>query len=135
MTAEEYVSRIKKIDSMIKNRLRDHARWVGVAEGIGGASVGEKVQAPRNLQKIPDAICNYIDIENEIRALRQERQEIINTLEQLSTYEYEVLYKLYVEDSTLKEVAYAFRKSYEWAKTWRTKGLNHLQEILDKKGG
>lgn len=135
MTAEEYVKRIRKIDIIVKNKLSDHARWVEVAEGLGGASVGERVQAPRNLQKIPEAIGKYVDIEGEIKALERERQEIINTLENLPTCEYEVLYMLYVQEDTLKEVAYHFGRSYEWAKAKKRKALRLLQDILDKKRG
>ncbi len=135
MTAEEYVKRIRKIDIIVKNKLRDHARWVGVAEGLGGASVGEKVQSSRNLYQIPNAIGNYIDIEGEIKALERERQEIIHILEKLPTCEYEVLYMLYVQEDTLKEVAYHFGRSYEWAKAKKRKALRLLQDILDKKGG
>lgn len=135
MTAEEYLGLIKKIDAIIVNKLRDHARWVEVAEGLGGASVGERVQSSRNLQQMPTAIGNYIDIEGEIRALKQERQEIIHTLEQLPYPEYETLFLLYVGDQTLKEVAYYFKKSYDWAKAKKRTALQHLQEIIDEKRG
>lgn len=135
MTAEEYIMRVKMIDAIIKNKLRDHARWVEVAEGLGGASVGERVQSSRNLQQMPTAIGNYIDIEGEIRALKQERQEIIYTLEQLPYTEYETLFLLYVGDQTLKEVAYYFKKSYDWAKAKKRTALQRLQEIIDEKKG
>lgn len=135
MTAEEYLGLIKKIDAIIVNKLRDHAKWVEVAEGLGGASVGERVQSSRNLQQMPTAIGNYIDIEGEIRALERERQEIIYTLEQLPYTEYETLFLLYVGDQTLKEVAYYFKKSYDWAKAKKRTALQHLQEIIDEKKG
>lgn len=133
MTAEEYVRRIRKIDMLVTNKLREHARWVGVAEGLGGASLGDRVQASRNLQRIPDAIVNYIDLEDEIKALELERQRIMQTIEKLPAYEYEVLYMLYVKDCTLKEVAYHFKRSYDWAKARKKKALKLLQKILDKK--
>lgn len=135
MTAEEYVRRVKMIDAIIKNKLRDHARWAEVAEGLGGASVGERVQSSRNLQQTATAIGNYIDIEGEIRALKQERQDIIHTLEQLPFTEYETLYLLYIGDQTLKEVAYYFKRSYDWAKAKKRTALQHLQEIIDEKKG
>lgn len=135
MTAEEYLGLIKKIDAIIVNKLRDHARWVEVAEGLGGASVGERVQSSRNLQQMPTAIGNYIDIEGEIRALERERQDIIHTLEQLPFTEYETLFLLYVGDQTLKEVAYYFKKSYDWAKAKKRTALQHLQEIIDSNKG
>ena len=131
MTAEQYLNQIKKLDTMIRNRLKDYHRWVELAEGIGGASVGDRVQATRNLHKGADAIGNYIDIENEIHALKAERQAIIKTIEQLPTTEYDLLYQHYVNDCTMKELAYHFDKSHEWVKVKRREALKHLQSVLD----
>lgn len=131
MSAEEYLDHIKKIDSMIKNKLRDHARWLEVADGLGGAALGERVQSSRNLHRGSDAIDTYIDLEREINALKQKRQHIINTIERLPNVEYEVIYKLYVETYTLKEVAYHFGKSYDWVKRHKHNALELLQNILD----
>lgn len=131
MEAEVYLDRIKKIDSMIKNKLRDYARWVEQADGLGGAALGERVQSSRNLHRGADAIGNYIDIEREIAALKQERQTIIQTIEQLPAAEYDVIYKLYVEDYTLKEVAYHAGKSYRWVKLKKNHSLLLVQSLLD----
>lgn len=135
LTAEEYLGLIKKIDAIIANKLQDHARWVEIAEGLGGASVSEKVQSSRNMQQTATAIGNYVDIEKEIKDLNRERQEIIRTIEQLPFPEYETMYLLYVRDFTLKEVAYHFKRSYDWAKAKKRTALQHLQEIIDEKKG
>lgn len=132
MNAETYLDRIKKIDSMIKNKLRDYARWVEVADGLGGAALGERVQSSRNLHRGSDAIDTYIDIEREINALKKERQSIIATIEQLPSTEYDVIYKLYVEDYTMKELAYHAGKSYDWVKSKKKHGLELVQGLLDK---
>jgi DNA-directed RNA polymerase specialized sigma24 family protein len=131
MTAETYLDRIKKIDAMIKNKLRDRARWVEIAQGLGCAAVGERVQSSRNLHRGSDAIGNYIDIDREIDALKQERQEIIQTVERLPSAEYDVIYKLYVQDFSMKEVAYHNKRSYDWVKDKKRKGLDILQGILN----
>lgn len=131
MTAEQYLDQIKKIDAMIKNKLRDHERWVGIAGELGGASVGERVQTSRNLHRGSDAIDTYIDIESEIRALKQERQAIIRTVERLPSTEYEVIYNLYVQDYSIKEIAYQKKKSYRWVRYRKEDGLKHLQELID----
>jgi DNA-directed RNA polymerase specialized sigma24 family protein len=131
MKAITYLERIKKIDSMIRNKLRDYDRWVGVAEGLGGASDGERVQSSRNLHRGADAIGNYIDIEAEIRSLRRERQEIIETIERLPSTEYDLVYRLYVQDYTMKEIAYQLGKSYEWVKLKKRRALLLVQALLD----
>lgn len=66
MTAEKYLEQIKKIDAIIVDKLNDHKRWVELATGLGGFSVGERVSATRNLHKGADAIGKYIDLEREI---------------------------------------------------------------------
>ena len=132
MTAEQCLQQIKRYDYIIANKLKEYRRWVEVADGMGGFSVGDKVQSSRNLHKGADAISNYIDIEREIDELKKKRQELINTLQLLSPIEYDILYKLYIEDYVLKELASEFHKSYAWVKEKKRKALKHLQDILDK---
>jgi DNA-directed RNA polymerase specialized sigma24 family protein len=132
MTAEKYLQRIKQIDAIIVNKLNDHKRWVELAEGLGGFSVSERVQSSRNLYKIPDAIGRYIDIENEISALKRERQAIIKTIERLPPTEYDLIYKLYVQDYTMKEIAYHRGKSYEWVKIKKRVALRLVQGMIDE---
>lgn len=133
MTAEKYLEQIGKIDSVIINKLNDYRRWVEIAEGIGGFSVGERVQTSRNLHRGADAIGNYIDIESEIKALREERQRIIDTIEMLPCDEYKVIYKIYVEGYMLKEIPSLLNMSYDWAKQTKRDGMQRIQDILDKK--
>lgn len=135
MTAERYLMQIKKIDAIIVNKLKDHRRWVELAEGLGGFSVGEKVQSSRNLHSGADAIGRYIDIEREIDELKLKRLAIIADIERLPPEEYEIIYKLFVEDRTLKEIAYEKRRSYEWVKVRKRRGLDILQRLIDKKEG
>ena len=131
MTAETYLDRIKKIDAMIKNKLRDRARWVEIAEGLGCAAVGERVQSSRNLHRGSDAIGNYIDIDREIDALKQERQKIVEEVERLPSDEYDVIYMLYVQDCSMKEVSYLKKKSYDWVKAKKRRGLELIQAMID----
>lgn len=131
MQAENYLDRIKKIDSMIQNKTRDHQHWVEVADGSGGSAIGERVQTSRNLHRGADAIGRYIDIEREIEVLKQERQEIIETIERLPSTEYDVIYKLYVQDYSMKEIAYIKKKSYDWVKRKKRWALEFIQAILD----
>lgn len=135
MDAEKYLEQIKKYDAVIINKLNDHRRWVELAEGIGGFSAGERVQSSRNLQKIPDAIGRYIDIEGEITELKRKRQAIINDLEKLPLEEYTILYRLYVEDGSLKELAYDLKKSYDAIRKQKARALQLLQGVIDKKEG
>ena len=132
MVAEQYLDRVKKIDTMLKNKIRDYHRWMEIAEGLGGGSLGERVQTSRNLHQLPAALGCYVDLEEEIRSLKQERQEIIKTIERLPSTEYDLIYKFYVQDYTLKELAYHFGKSYDWVKLKKKHALMLVQTMLDE---
>lgn len=132
MTAGEYLDQIKKIDAIIANKSEEYRRLVELATGLGDFSVTERVQSSRNLKQIPNAIAKYIDIEREIDELKRKRAEIIKTIEQLPSIEYKIIYMLYVEDYTRKEIAYQFKKSYEWVKKQRQKALKHVQQMIDE---
>lgn len=133
MTAEQYLRQIRKLDAVIVNKLKDHRRWVELAEGVGGFSVGERVQSTRNLHKGADAIGRYIDIETEINELRAKRNGIVAVIEELPPDEYQVIYKEYVEGYMLKELPSKFKRSYDWCKRKKRDGMAMIQEILDKK--
>lgn len=132
MNAEKYLERISKIDSLIRNRIEDHEKWVVIAEGLGGGQ-SDGVQASKNLHKTSDAIGRYVDIEREIYSLRQERKEIIDTIEKLPNAEYSVIYALYVSNLSVKEIAYQFHKSYEWVKKNKKNGLSLIQLLIGEK--
>ena len=131
MEATRYLERIRKIDSMLENRIEDYQRWLEVAEGLGGESLGDRVQTSRNLHRGADAIGQYIDIEKEIEALQLERLAIIRTIERLPQPEYDVTYRIYVAGQTLKELAYTFKKSYDTVKRWKNNALMLVQGMLD----
>lgn len=131
MEAERYLDRIKTIDAIIDNKLSEYQRWVCVADGMGGASIGDRVQTTRNLHSSADAIGRYIDIEREIEALRFERHRILETIEQLPSTEYVLIYKLYVQSYSMKELEFFFGMSYEWVKWKKKHALMLVQDILD----
>ena len=134
MTAERFIQRVRHIDMILANKLKEYKRWVDTAEGLGGFSTGDRVQSSRNLQKIPDAIGRYIDLERDIEKLKRERSDILRVLESLPSEEYDLLYKLYVEDFKLKELAYFYKRSYDWAKKKKRLALRDLQRLLDERG-
>ncbi len=133
MIAEQYLKRIKKIDALVANKKSECARWGEKAEGLGGFSSSEGVQFSRNLQRSQDASDHRMDLEREIKLLERERESIIKSLEQLPTIAYDLLFKLYVEDWTFKELARHFGKSYDWVKRKKKTALGLLQKLLDEK--
>ena len=133
MNAEQYLDRIKKIESLVRARLIEHARLVEIAEGIGSATIGERVQSTRNLHKSADAIGSYVDLEREIAEMEQERREILYTIERLPSAEYDVIYDLYVADKQYKEIAYERKRSMDWVRYHRQRGIDMIQAWLDER--
>ena len=137
MTAKEYLSQIKKLDTLIDNKLAEVAHWKAVASGTTSRSEGERVQAMGSNQKMADAVARYMDMEAEINAdidrLVDIRQEVIKTIEQLPWIEYDVLHKIYVQGKEFWEVADSHEKSYSWTTTIHGRALTNLQKILDER--
>jgi DNA-directed RNA polymerase specialized sigma subunit len=145
LRADEYLDQIAKIDAIVINKSEEskklddeYKRLKALASGLGGFSVSERVQSTRDLQKNAHMIIDYVDIEQEIKKimreideLKRKRAEIIKNIERLPSAEYKVIYALYVKDFTLKEVAYNCKKSYEWAKEKKRKGLTLIQTMID----
>lgn len=133
MRAEQYLERIKKIDALIEVKKEDSSRWFGIAAGLGGFSTSDAVQSTKNPHKMADAVTKRIEIENEIKALEAEREDIFKTLERLPSAEYMVLIKYYINGDRIKQIARRFGMSYDWAKKKKAAALDHLQAILDEK--
>ena len=133
LNAEHFIKRINKIDALIFNKRKQYQRLVDVAEGMsGGFSVGDRVQSSRNLYKSADAVASYVVIEQEIDKLLDEKGGILAVLERLPEKEYRILYAYYVEEQSLKEIAFEHKMSYEWAKKKKHDALVRLQRLLDK---
>lgn len=147
MRAKEYLLQLGKIDRLIENKIAEMEHWKAMAAGTTAYSetvkIGnemhavEKVQSSGNRYKMEDAVLKYIETSNEINSevdrLVYTRKEVINTIEQLKTDEYDILYKIYVQGKTFQEVAEDKTKSYSWVTSKHGRGLASLQRILDER--
>lgn len=139
MNAKEFLRQIKKLDTMIENKLIEVKQLKDLACNISPNLSGERVQSTPNPQRIADAIGKYIDLENEINRnideLVDAKREVLGVIEQLSATEYDILHKIYVQNLTLYDVADAYDKTYSWVTTIHGRALKNVQRILDKRGG
>lgn len=133
MKAEQYLKQIGKIDRLIENKRREQIRCDEMASSMGEFSTAERVQSTPNHHKMTDAIDRSVDLGIEIKVLKNQRAEIIKTLEELPENEYDILYAVYVDRLALKEVAGKLRKSYSWVSHNKSIALKGLQKILDCK--
>ena len=128
--ADEYLRQLRHIDVCVRNLMIEYNHWCEIAEGFGSFSAGDKVQGSKNLQQIPDAIGRYIDIEREVEHLKQKRLEILDVIGQLPTDEYDVLYRVYALGQPLKDIAYDYKRNYDWVKVTKRQGLERVEHIL-----
>ena len=134
---KKYLLQIKKIDKVIENKISEAQHWKEVALGTTAYSDGERVQSSGSLQKMSDAICRYVTIEEEVNAeidnLVKLRKEIIATIEKLPVTEYNVLFQIYINHKDFQQVADAEDKSYSWVTTVHGRALKNLKDILDER--
>lgn len=137
MNAKDYLLQIQKLDKLIENKLQEVAHWKAVATGTTVCSEGDRVQSSGSKQKMADAICRYMQMEDEINAaidrLVDTKQEIIETIEQLSTNEYDLLHKIYVQGMEIYEAAIEMKRSYTWGTTVHGRALANVQKILNER--
>ena len=137
MKAKEYLLQIRKVDRLIENKVAEIDQWKAIATGTTAYSEGDRVQSSGSKEKMADAVARYLDMENEINAdidrLIDIKQEVISTIEQLQTDEYDILHKIYVQFKSFQEVAAEKGKSYSWVTSKHGRGLASLQRILDER--
>ncbi len=135
--AKEYLLQIRKLDTLINNKIAEVEHWKDVAYGVGTFSEGERVQSSGNKQKMASAIERYTDIQAEITAdidkLIDLKQEVIKTIEQLPVAEYDLLHKVYVQGWTLDMVAEVNDRSRSWSDTVHGRALVSLQRVLNER--
>lgn len=135
MKAKEYLQQVSKLDKMISNKLIEVAQWKAIATGTTASSEGERVKSSSSQQKMENAVCKYVTIQEEIDEyidkLIDTKKDVISTIEQLPVAEYDLLHQVYIQGKTLDDVADANDKTYSWATTIHGRALKHVQDILD----
>ena len=138
MDAKAYLSQVKKLDLLIKNKLIEKQQWKDIALGITANMDGERVQSSGTKSKMTDALDKCIDIETEINSLIDKlidtKKEAIAVIERLSSpLQYDVLHMYYIQFVTLQEIADKYGMSYDWAKQAHKRGLKNVQRIMDER--
>lgn len=140
MKAIEFLRQVDKLDRLIANKIIEMERWKALAMGTSVSTEGERVQSSGSKQRMQDAVCRYITIEEDINQyideLVDKKQEVISTIEQLPTNEYDILHKIYIQHIRLHDVGESWdgeTRSTTWVKKVHRKALISLQRILDER--
>ena len=137
MKAIDFLRQVDKLDRMIANKQYEVEKWKALAMGTGVSTEGERVQSSGSKQRMQDAVCRYVSIEEEINqfidGMVKIKQNIISTIEQLPTNEYDILHKVYIQHIRLHDVAEGETRSLTGVKKIHRKALISLQKILDER--
>lgn len=87
----------------------------GVSDKVGNLSAKILMKE----QEIDHVIDTYVDL----------KDEIISQIEKLPADEYEVLYKFYVLDEGLFDIADSREQSVDWIKKLKWRGISHIKVI------
>jgi hypothetical protein len=131
MDAKEYLQRVEDNECIIANKQIEKQYWIDLATGITSGMGGERVQATKTSHPMESKLVEASLIDDEIKVLKAEIKEVINTIQLLPRWEYDILYKVYVQHKPIKVASIDAKKSYSWGKAMHNKALNSLQKILD----
>lgn len=106
MTGQEYLKRIKKIDTQIKNKNVER-------------------QQLRALEVSTEEVIK------ELGELQRERRAIIANIEKLNEAEYDILHGRYVQGKALKAIAVERGESYSLITTVHGTALRNLEDIIN----
>lgn len=141
MSAKEYLSQIKRLDTLIQNKTAEKRKWEAVtmdkATVITASTEGERVQSSGSKQKMADTVDSGIDrvrrIEKRINELYAKMDAIIAIIDSLPEAESDILHKVYVQYMELKEVAASRNEAYSTVSHKHLSALNMVSDILREK--
>ena len=138
-TAQIFLERVEKIDTLIENKLTEQRQWRELAECITANMDGERVQSSSTItSKMANAVLNCVAMEDEIAEavdrLIAEKKDVTQTIEKLySPTEYKILHMRYIQHISLTDIADRMDQEYTWVTTTHGRALKNVQKILDSK--
>ena len=136
MDAREYLGQIHTLEIKIRQKRMQLEEMRQAA--IGGKSVSdfkERVQTSISGNITGDTIDRYVDLEREIEediiAYQQKKNEIIDTIHQLNNpRQIKVLYAKWVDRDSLEKIATDEHYSFFYVRKLYTKGMKEIQEMI-----
>lgn len=97
MTTKEYLSQVKKLDKIIKNRIRELDELRLAVSGLTSVQLTKDVVVTsKRKDRMESLVVKMVDEENLINEYIDKKYEIIEQLERLDVKDYEILYMRYV---------------------------------------
>lgn len=135
-TAQIFLERVEKIDTLIENKLMEQRQWRELAECITANMDGERVQSSSTItSKMANAVLNCVAMEDEIAEavdrLIAEKKDVTQTIEKLySPTEYKILHMRYIQHISLTDIADRLDKEYTWVTTTHGRALKSVEKLI-----
>lgn len=133
--AEDFLERLKKLKKLIANKVDEKEEWEVFVIGMS-SQISERTQGSSNGQRLEKAVLKYMEevkkIDDAIYELMNERKEKIKFLERLNDVNYDILYKIYVKDFNIQDIADVYDRTYSWATSLHNRSKKKLQKLLDE---
>lgn len=121
MKAKEYLQQLKRLDTMINQKIKELGDLRLMSQSVGGIDYSkERVQSsPSGDAPFVKPVLRMIELEQEINAeidrFVDEKHEIINQIQALQNQKHiDILYKHYVEFKRLEIVAVEMNFTYQY---------------------
>lgn len=135
MHVDKWLDDLKKLIDEIEDKKFEIEQWGSVAEGTGGRANGERVQSTSTGDALEKAAIEKLFTVDELNVLKARLAKRIEIIKRLTADEYALIYKVYVQDFTIKQFARMRHRGSTWASEKHKAAKIHLQSILNKEYG
>lgn len=99
MTTKEYLSQIKKLNEIIKNRMFEIDELRNMAKGVSSVSYDrDKIMTSGNKNQLENIVTRIVDLDRQVNNYIDLKYRIIKQIESLDAEEYSVLYMRFVNN-------------------------------------
>ena len=134
MTAKKYLSKIKRLDDIVRSKLDQIQQIKTMCTKITATLNDNKVQSSNmSKSKTEDAICRLIELEDDlnqsINELVDYKREAISYIEQLDNDDYKLLLTLrHINLKTFEEIAVNMSFTFQWVHVLHSRALAEFSE-------
>lgn len=139
MTAKDYLSQAKYLDTRINSKIRQVADLNDLATKATTTLTGMPHNPNHGRSTMADCVAKIVDLQAEINAdidaLVDLKRDILETIKGLENQEYQtILERRYLCFETWERIAAEMEYDLRWLFRLHGKALERVQEALEKKG-
>ncbi|WP_307992274.1 hypothetical protein [uncultured Clostridium sp.] len=136
MTAKEYLSQAYRIDQRINSKLEQIVSLRALATKATSTLSDTPPSGTRNVHSMEDTIAKMVDLENEINldidALVNIKQEVVTTIKKVDNQEYQTLLELrYLCFKSWEQIAMEIGYDLRWIYRLHQRALAVVKDIIN----